>query len=99
MRIALATAGTGGDVRPFAVLAAELAARGHEVTIISWPVHAEGLSLDGVRFVPAGPHRDAGVVAEAATPGARGRRGLNRLWDPAHRSIIGSNRLPAMEDR
>ncbi len=34
MRIALATVGTTGDVRPFAVLARAHVERGHEVTTI-----------------------------------------------------------------
>ena len=34
MRIALATVGTTGDIRPFAILARELADRGHSVTAL-----------------------------------------------------------------
>ena len=41
MRIALATVGTGGDVRPFAALARELVDRGHTVTGITWPMRTE----------------------------------------------------------
>jgi sterol 3beta-glucosyltransferase len=73
MRIALATVGTSGDVRPFALLARDLVARGHEVTAITWPVHQVALSVPGVRVETAGPHADAAriltVAAEAAEKG------------------------------
>ena len=39
MRIALATVGTTGDIRPFVVLAGALAERDHDVTAVTWPVH------------------------------------------------------------
>jgi sterol 3beta-glucosyltransferase/vancomycin aglycone glucosyltransferase len=70
MRIAIATVGTTGDVRPFTVLARRLVERGHDVTAISWPVHRSALSQPGVRVEVAGPHADptriAGVAADAA---------------------------------
>ena len=70
MRIALATVGTGGDVRPFRALARRLAARGHEVTAITWPVHTAALALPEVQVRSAGPHaepsRIAAVAAEAS---------------------------------
>ncbi|HEU5326413.1 MAG TPA: glycosyltransferase [Candidatus Limnocylindria bacterium] len=73
MRVALATVGTMGDVLPFVLLARELATRGHEVTAITWPVHATAFDLPGVRVEPAGPHADperiAAVAAEAASRG------------------------------
>jgi UDP:flavonoid glycosyltransferase YjiC (YdhE family) len=73
MKIALATVGTSGDVRPFALLAGELARRGHDVTAITWPVHQVAFGVSGVRVDPAGPHADAGrirsVAAEAAEKG------------------------------
>jgi len=73
MRVALATVGTSGDIRPFALLARELVARGHEVTAITWPVHQTALSLPGVHVETAGPHADpariATVAAEAAEKG------------------------------
>jgi sterol 3beta-glucosyltransferase len=73
MRIALATVGTTGDVAPFAVLARRLAARGHEVTAVTWPVHRSVLSQAGVRVEVAGSHADAAriasVAADAATRG------------------------------
>jgi len=73
MKIALATVGTTGDVRPFALLARDLLRRGHDVTAITWPVHQAALSLPGVRVETAGPHADAArissVAAEAAGKG------------------------------
>jgi sterol 3beta-glucosyltransferase len=73
MRIALATVGTTGDVRPFATLATRLVERGHDVTAISWPVHRTALSQAGVQVEVAGPHADpariATVAAEAAERG------------------------------
>lgn len=73
MRIALATVGTTGDVRPFAALSRRLVARGHDVTLISWPVHRAALAVPGVRVETAGPHADpsriASVAADAASRG------------------------------
>jgi sterol 3beta-glucosyltransferase/vancomycin aglycone glucosyltransferase len=73
MRIALATVGTTGDVRPFAILARALADRGHSVTAVSWPVHRAALAQPGVRVEVAGPHADpARIDAVAADAAARG---------------------------
>lgn len=73
MRIALATVGTAGDVRPFAVLARALVERGHAVTAVTWPVHRAALSGPGIRVELAGPHVDPArieaVAAEAAGQG------------------------------
>jgi sterol 3beta-glucosyltransferase len=73
MRLALATVGTTGDVRPFVLLARDLVARGHEVTAITWPVHATAFDQSGVRVQAAGPHADperiAAVAADAASRG------------------------------
>lgn len=70
MRIALATVGTTGDVRPFALLARHLAARGHQVTAVTWPVHRAALAADGVRVEVAGPHADASRIAAVAADAA-----------------------------
>jgi UDP:flavonoid glycosyltransferase YjiC (YdhE family) len=70
MRIALATVGTSGDVRPFALLARELVARGHDVTAITWPVHRAALNVPGVRVETAGPHADAARIASVAADAA-----------------------------
>ena len=73
MRIALATVGTTGDVAPFALLARQLAARGHDVTAVTWPVHRSALSQAGVRVEVAGSHADAARIASvAADAAARG---------------------------
>jgi len=71
MRIALATVGTAGDVRPFATLATRLVERGHDVTAISWPVHRTALSQSGVQVEVAGPHADPGRIATVAADAAR----------------------------
>lgn len=78
MRIALATVGTTGDVRPFAILARALAERGHQVLATSWPMHAEALSVPGVRFAAAGPAHDASAVA-AVAEAAAGRRPMEQV--------------------
>ena len=70
MRIALATVGTIGDVLPFATLARALVERGHEVTAITWPVHAAALSQPGVRVEVAGPHADPARIEEVAARAA-----------------------------
>jgi UDP:flavonoid glycosyltransferase YjiC (YdhE family) len=66
MRIALATLGTTGDVLPFATLARALVQRGHQVTAVTWPVHAAALSQPGVRVEVAGPHADPARIDEVA---------------------------------
>ena len=66
----MATVGTTGDVRPFAVLAGALAAKGHEVTAVTWPVHRAALEQPGVRVEVAGPHADPARIAEVATVAA-----------------------------
>ena len=71
MRIAIATVGTTGDVRPFAILARRLVERGHEVTAISWPVHRAALGQAGVRVEVAGPHADPARIASVAADAAR----------------------------
>jgi UDP:flavonoid glycosyltransferase YjiC (YdhE family) len=71
VRIALATVGTTGDVRPFRTLATRLVERGHEVTAISWPVHRMALAQSGVRVEVAGPHADPARIAAVAADAAR----------------------------
>lgn len=71
MRIALATVGTAGDVRPFRALATRLVERGHEVTAISWPVHRMALAQSGVRVEVAGPHADPARIASVAADAAQ----------------------------
>ena len=78
MRIALATVGTTGDVRPFATLAARLVERGHDVTAISWPVHRTALSQPGVQVEVAGPHADPSRIAAVAAAAAD-RRPLEQV--------------------
>ena len=70
MRIALATVGTTGDVRPFAILARDLAEHGHEVTAVTWPVHRAMLEQPGVRVEVAGSHTDPTRIAEVAAAAA-----------------------------
>src|SRR5918994_610525 len=66
MRIAIATVGTTGDVRPFATLARRLVERRHDVTAISWPVHRAALGQAGVRVEVAGSHADPARIAAVA---------------------------------
>jgi sterol 3beta-glucosyltransferase/vancomycin aglycone glucosyltransferase len=71
MRIAIATVGTTGDVRPFATLARRLVERRHDVTAISWPVHRAALGQAGVRVEVAGSHADPARIAAVAADAAR----------------------------
>jgi sterol 3beta-glucosyltransferase len=71
VRIALATVGTSGDVRPFAVLARQLVERGHAVTAVTWPVHRTALAQPGVRVEVAGPHADPTRITSVAAEAAR----------------------------
>jgi UDP:flavonoid glycosyltransferase YjiC (YdhE family) len=70
MRVALATVGTTGDVRPFVALARALVERGHQVTAVTWPVHGSAFALPGVRVEAAGPHADADRIAAVAAEAA-----------------------------
>ena len=70
MRIALATVGTAGDVRPFVMLARALTARDHQVTAVTWPVHGSAFALPGIRVEIAGPHADADRIAAVAAEAA-----------------------------
>ncbi len=70
MRVALATVGTTGDVRPFVALARALVESDHEVTAITWPVHGSAFALPGVRVEAAGPHADADRIAAVAAEAA-----------------------------
>ena len=73
MRIALATVGTTGDVRPFAALARVLADAGHAVTAVSWELHRASFEAVGATFVGAGPATSwddiRGTATEAADRG------------------------------
>jgi sterol 3beta-glucosyltransferase len=72
MRVALATVGTSGDVRPFVVLAQALAERGHEVTAVTWPVHGSAFdAVPRIRVEVAGPQADRGRIAAVAAEAAR----------------------------
>jgi sterol 3beta-glucosyltransferase len=79
MRIALATVGTTGDVRPFAALARALVDRGHAVTTVSWPVHREALTLPGGRFIAAGPHADPDAIRDTAERAAAERNPMRQV--------------------
>lgn len=71
MRIALATVGTTGDVRPFTALAGGLLERGHEVTAVTWPVHRAAIAQPGIRVEIAGPHADGARIAAVASDAAQ----------------------------
>ncbi len=79
MRIALATVGTLGDVRPFAALAAGLTARGHAVTAISWELHRSELERPGVTFVGSGPPVSEALLRETARAAARERSPMRQV--------------------
>jgi len=49
----LSTLGTVGDVLPLARLAPALVARGHDLTLHSWPMYQALLEVPGARFVAA----------------------------------------------
>ena len=70
MRIALATVGTTGDVRPFVALGRALVERGHEVAAATWPVHGSAFALPGIQVETAGPHADAERIAAVAAVAA-----------------------------
>ncbi len=78
MRIALATVGTTGDVRPFAILARELAERGHDVLAVSWPLHARAFTDAGIRFEAAGPDHGSGAI-DAVALAAAGRNPMEQV--------------------
>jgi UDP:flavonoid glycosyltransferase YjiC (YdhE family) len=67
VRVAIATTGTIGDVRPFVALTSALIARGHEVTAISWDLYRRTFDPTGARFVAAGPTTTEHDISETAT--------------------------------
>ena len=71
MRIALATVGTTGDVRPFVALGRALVERGHDVAAVTWPVHGSAFALPGIQVETAGPHADVERIAAVAAVAAR----------------------------
>jgi sterol 3beta-glucosyltransferase len=79
MRIALATVGTTGDVRPFAALARALVDAGHAVTTVSWPVHRDALTVPGGHFIAAGPHIGAEAIRATAERAAAERNPLRQV--------------------
>jgi sterol 3beta-glucosyltransferase len=79
MRIALATVGTSGDVRPFAALGRALIDRGHTVTTVSWPVHRDALTLPGGHFIAAGPHTDQDAIRRTAEKVAAERNPIRQV--------------------
>lgn len=78
MRIALATVGTAGDVRPFVHLGRRLAAAGHDVTVVTWPMHRAVFADAGLSVEIAGPHHDVDRVGEVAQDAAR-RSGMAQV--------------------
>lgn len=70
MRIALATVGTTGDVRPFAALGQALQGAGHEVTAFSWDVHGPTFAGAGVRFTTVGPPTSWDEIRDTARAAA-----------------------------
>ena len=79
MRIGLATVGTTGDARPFAALAATLVTAGHEVTVISWELHAPAFAGSGATFVAAGPPTNDADVRATAVKAAAARSPLDQV--------------------
>lgn len=79
MRIALATVGTAGDIRPFATLAGALVERGHAVTTVTWPVHRAALEQPGVRVEVAGPHEDPTRIEAVAADAAATRNPMRQV--------------------
>jgi hypothetical protein len=79
MRIALATVGTTGDVRPFAALAGALAARGHDVTVASWELHRPVFAGPAARFVASGPETTDADVRRTAAEAAAQRSPLRQV--------------------
>jgi sterol 3beta-glucosyltransferase/vancomycin aglycone glucosyltransferase len=73
VRIALATVGTAGDVRPFAALASGLVARGHDVLVVSWELHRAAFAGSGAAFAAAGPVTSQADIADTAARAAAAR--------------------------
>ncbi|HET6379435.1 MAG TPA: nucleotide disphospho-sugar-binding domain-containing protein [candidate division Zixibacteria bacterium] len=79
MRIALATVGTTGDVRPFAALAAGLVEAGHRVTAVSWELHRCAFDATGTEFVAAGPATTAEAIHDTAVRAAAARNPADQV--------------------
>lgn len=70
MRIAIATVGTTGDVRPFAALAPALRGAGHDVTAFSWELHRPTFEAAGIAFTAVGPPTTWDEIRETAQAAA-----------------------------
>ncbi|HEX6139275.1 MAG TPA: glycosyltransferase [Candidatus Limnocylindria bacterium] len=79
MRIALATVGTTGDVRPFLSLAERLARAGHAVRAVSWELYRPAFEARGIGFTAAGPATTAEDIAAAAERAAAERSPLAQV--------------------
>jgi sterol 3beta-glucosyltransferase len=79
MRIALATVGTTGDVRPFAALGGALVARGHDVTVACWELHRPVFAGVAVRFVACGPTTTDADVRQTAAEATAQRSPLRQV--------------------
>ena len=72
--------GTAGDLYPFLRIARELIARGHRVTLLAPPVHAEAVARAGVPFQGLGSTEQ--FLAAMAHPDVwHPRKGFRVLWE------------------
>ena len=76
--ITLATVGTTGDVRPFLVLGRALAAAGHDVRVVTWPMHRAAVAAAGLAVETAGPQADPAEI-DATARAARGRDAMGQV--------------------
>jgi UDP:flavonoid glycosyltransferase YjiC (YdhE family) len=79
MRVAIATVGTTGDVRPFAALARGLRLAGHDVTAVSWALHREAFEAVDAHFLAAGPTTSWEDIRETAERATRARSPLAQV--------------------
>jgi UDP:flavonoid glycosyltransferase YjiC (YdhE family) len=70
MRIALATVGTTGDIRPFVTLGRALQDAGHDVTTVTWPVHVAAFREAGLPAESAGTLADPAAITRVAEAAA-----------------------------
>lgn len=79
MRIAIATTGTTGDVRPFVALATALVERGHEVSVLSWELYRSAFTGSGAAFVATGPDTSEHDISETAAQAAAERSPVRQV--------------------
>jgi rhamnosyltransferase subunit B len=87
MHILIEAVGSAGDVHPFLAIGQALAARGHDVDIVTSVYFAERVAQAGLGFIPVGTVEDY-QRAIAQTDLWHPRRGFEAVWRESKRQML-----------